>query len=471
MKVLKSIYTLNLLRGEKTIANYMQQFEYRCRSMKGNHFSAITRFLSFIKTNCIQTKGKVIIGEAEIMMWMLWVTRGVTMERIAKIYSSVERFLAELVKTDIISGNPLTEIKTCFGKRGWEGIAWAFQSDNPRAQLALLVVEPLFKGDFGKQAQSYIALHRSAGKKYRYPERLLVEFNRFINDRSVYSSKSITPKIINEWLATMTCNQRSRRKKLCAMKLFFEHLSNLGIIEQNPVTTQIINSVRPRQYSFKPHIYSKDEIKALLREARKVPCNGSFKLKPQVFAVAITMLYTLGLRIGEIVRLRIQDVNMQQGTIFICNTKFYKDRIVPFGPELQKLLQQYIDLRYRILAPVQIGDALFVANRHTKINGDTIRSGFKKLFRGAGIDYTKEKYKPRIHDLRHTFAVHRLLQWYREGVDIQSKLILLSTFMGHISIYSTQLYLTITAELLQEANNRFYKTFEPYFKKETDHEA
>lgn len=471
MKVLKSTYKLNLRKAKQAVNNYMSRFECRSYNTQSSHFLAITRFLSFMAANCTRIKGKLIIGETEIMMWMRWVAKSVVQKQAPVIYASVEHFLATIAETDIISENPLADIKTCFGKRGWEGIAWAFQSDNPKARVASLVVKPLFKGDFGKHAQSYIALHRSAGKKYRYPERLLIEFNRFISERNGCSSKSVTPKIIKQWLATMKCNQTSRRKKLCALKLFFDHLSNLGVVEQNPVTAQIINSIGPRQYSFKPYIYSKEQIKALLREAGKVPCNNLFKLKPQVLTIAITMFYTLGLRIGEVVRLRIQDVNMQQGTLFIRNTKFYKDRIVPFGPELQKLLQQYIDLRYRILAPVKISDALFVANRRTCIKGDTIRSVLPKLLKGAGIDYTKEKNKPRLHDFRHTFAVHRLLQWYKEGADVQNKLILLSTFMGHISIYSTQLYLTITAELLQEANARFYKTFKPYFKEEVDHEA
>lgn len=99
-----------------------------------------------------------------------------------------------------------------------------------------------------------------------------------------------------------------------------------------------------------------------------------------------------------------------------------------------------------------------------------IRDNFKKLMKSSGIPEASEKSKPRLHDLRHSFAVHRLYRWYREGVDVQNRLVLLSTFMGHFNIKSTQVYLTITDDILKQASKRFYKNFGTFIEKDVQNE-
>ncbi len=185
-----------------------------------------------------------------------------------------------------------------------------------------------------------------------------------------------------------------------------------------------------------------------------VPPNHLFKLRPQTCHTMLILLFALGLRSREVRNLRFCDVDMDQSVLFINNTKFHKSRMVPFGPKVRKYLRAYMVARRKVFAPVNPEDPLFITYRRQPIGSSALGSLLRNLTNKVMPDVLPP---PRIHDLRHSFAVHRLLRWYREGADVQSKLVLLSTFMGHTEINSTEVYLTITMELLKEANERFYQ--------------
>ena len=204
----------------------------------------------------------------------------------------------------------------------------------------------------------------------------------------------------------------------------------------------------------------------MLEGAKTLSANPQFTLKPQTLRMIISLLYTLGMRIGEALRLTIKDVDFNQKTLFIRNSKFYKDRIIPFGPKLGEHLKNYLDLRCKLFKSMRLDDPLFITRRCAFIRNRTIQYVFLDVLKAAEIAVAPGQRRPRLHDLRHTFAVHRLLHWYKEGVDVQNKLPLLSTFMGHIDIYSSQVYLTITDDILMEANERFYNQFGTFFDKE-----
>jgi len=154
-----------------------------------------------------------------------------------------------------------------------------------------------------------------------------------------------------------------------------------------------------------------------------------------------------------------ENIDLHQRTLFIRDSKFYKDRVLPFGPKLAKHLEEYMCLRRKHFKPVRKDDLLLVAWTCTVVRKRLIQQTFGNILQDAGIVAPPGQRRPRLHDFRHTFAVHRLLRWYEEGVDVQEKLPLLSTFMGHVNIYATQVYLTITDGLLRQASNRFYNQF------------
>ena len=156
-------------------------------------------------------------------------------------------------------------------------------------------------------------------------------------------------------------------------------------------------------------------------------------------------MYGRGLRLSEALALRREDVDLRAGTLLIRETKFYKSRLVPMGPNLTRALAASIDA-----TPAKPADsrAFFVNRRGGAIPHQTIRCNFASL-RGS------VEVSGRLHDFRHTFAVHRLLAWYREGADVQRLVPHLSTYLGHARMASTQRYLTMTPELLEQASHRF----------------
>jgi integrase len=177
----------------------------------------------------------------------------------------------------------------------------------------------------------------------------------------------------------------------------------------------------------------------------------------------LTLLCALGLRHGEVVRLRLRDVDGDRQALFIGQTKFHKSRYVPFGPKVGDRLRRYLEVRHGLLAPVGDDDPLFVTKRRKPVCLRMLLGVFRDILAGLGITGVAGQSPPRLHDLRHTFAVHRLLRWYRDGMDVQSRLPALATFLGHIDPKSTQVYLTITADLLREANARFHQHFGSHF--------
>jgi integrase len=159
------------------------------------------------------------------------------------------------------------------------------------------------------------------------------------------------------------------------------------------------------------------------------------------------------MRVGEALRLCLADVDLDYGVITIRRTKFYKSRLVPLGSDVVQLLRKYLATPGRWNQHYQ---PLFQSRQHKRLGHSTIDATFRRLCILAGVHRSDASSRqPRLHDLRHTFAVHRLTEWYRTGANVQLLLPALSTYLGHADLHSTQCYLTMTPELLTEANRRF----------------
>ena len=205
---------------------------------------------------------------------------------------------------------------------------------------------------------------------------------------------------------------------------------------------------------------------AVLDRARCLPKSRFCLLKPQTCYTMLALLYALGLRHGEVRRLCIRDVDFTRGVLSIRQTKFHKSRYVPFGPKVGECLRRFLDARRTVLQPLQEDDPLFVTLWRAPVRPRFLRAAFHGILRDLGITAPEGRRRPRLHDLRHSFAVHRLLRWYREGVDVQARLPLLSAFLGHVEPQYTAVYLTATAELLREANDRFPRYASSLFNEE-----
>jgi integrase len=171
-----------------------------------------------------------------------------------------------------------------------------------------------------------------------------------------------------------------------------------------------------------------------------------------MYKLIFSILYTLGLRVSEVTNLRRCDVDFDRRLLVIRETKFSKSRLVPFGPRLGARIREYMD-------SVQAADdfPLFWFDRrpYRAVNPCTISQTFHQLVSKLNLPLAPGQAHPRLHDLRHSFAVGTLLRWYREGKDPADRLLHLSTYLGHSDPASTAVYLTITVELLDEACKRF----------------
>jgi integrase len=216
----------------------------------------------------------------------------------------------------------------------------------------------------------------------------------------------------------------------------------------------------PRPPSSLPYIYSRAEIAALLRAARQLKPSATSPYRPQTYYTLILLLYTTGMRISEVLNLQLGDIDSENQTIHIRETKFFKSRLVPLSSSMMRELEAYLKLRRQFGAPITLQSPLF-QNPHRRGHHapSIVRQTFSELVKSIGIKKTPGHRGPCIHALRHTMATHRIENWYRRGESVQSKLGLLSTYLGHVDIAATQRYLTITTELLQQASQRFNEYF------------
>ena len=202
----------------------------------------------------------------------------------------------------------------------------------------------------------------------------------------------------------------------------------------------------------------------ILDAAGKIGPEGS--LRPRLIYTIIGLLYSTGLRIGEALNLLLADVDIEGELLTIRDTKFKKSRYVPLSPSTARQLANFLHQREVAGSPTVATAPVFISPSGRAYRPGRICTIFLEILRDVGLRGPKGARGPRIHDLRHSFAVNRLAQWYRQGENINAKLPLLATYLGHSSLVGTETYLHATAELLELSNIRFKNHFAvPYLKR------
>jgi integrase len=368
-------------------------------------------------------------------------------------------FLRALVREGLLHANPLAEFRARHGDASWRVLAQAFQTDNPEAALAALRGRAQPCGPIEGHIHAYLELQRSLGKAYRTHGYVLQNFNRFLHLQAVDSPRAITPELVRRWMESLPEYPTTRHEYLGIVSRFFDHLKQAEVVAVNPAAVVRYCLGRRPHRKFQPFIFSHEQMTSILSKAQQLPPKAWFPLRGPTCHTMLGLLYALGLRHGEARRLQIQDLDWDRQTLLIRETKFHKSRYVPFGPRVGQCLRRFLDLRQTVLAPVRSDDPIFTASSRAPIAHNVLLIAFRTILKELEIAAGPGERLPRLHDLRHTFAVHRLLRWYRENVDVQSRLMALSTFLGHLDPSYTQVYLTITEDLLGEANARFYRHF------------
>lgn len=194
----------------------------------------------------------------------------------------------------------------------------------------------------------------------------------------------------------------------------------------------------------------------MLGAAQALPPSGSLRAK--TYCTLFGLLYTTGLRCGEAFALNVNDVDLDQQLLFVRQGKFGKSRWVPISASTTLALQHYLHERSRVAA-ASAQSPFFITPTARRLYHTNVDYAFREVLKRCGLRGGKGCPGPRLHHLRHSFACNRLLAWHRNGQDVSALLPALATYLGHVNIASTQVYLQPTAELLQEANYRFHRSF------------
>ena len=306
-----------------------------------------------------------------------------------------------------------------------------------------------FQGAMASDMHAFVAAKRALGRRYVCEEKQLRLFDAFLVQREVASAADVTPALIEAFLASRPrARPRSHNQLLGHVSRLFEWMVRQERLDRSPVRA------RPRRDSARriPFLIGPDDMQRLLDLVDTMVDNPLAPLRAATYKAIFILLYGLGLRVGEVSRLQLADVDFGRRLLVIRNTKFGKTRLVPFGPRIGDMLHEYRKHRGENPAP---DTAFFSFTRRGPVHPGTISQTFHHLVPRLCLVIPPGVASPRVHDLRHAFAVGTLLRWYREGVDPAARLFHLSTFLGHVNPSSTAVYLTVTSELLTAANRRF----------------
>ncbi len=307
-----------------------------------------------------------------------------------------------------------------------------------------------FQSFLGGSIERFLAHKRALGSKFDVEEKALRLFDRYLLEQQVSSLDAITPVLLDDFLASRPRKRaRSYNHLLCTISRLLTWLVGQGLLERSPLQTRPKRETTPR----KPFIFDSAAARTLLGIAGDLKDNPGAPLRGMTYRTIFALLYGLGLRVGEVSRLTIGDLDFQRRLLVIRETKFYKSRLIPFGPQIERLLKDFHQVRGG--AELMVSAPLFSFRGGRPIRPETISQVFHALVPQLQLVVPPGTSNPRLHDLRHSFAVGTLLRWYRSGADPQAGLLRLSTFLGHVDPLSTSVYLTMIDPLLDEANQRF----------------
>jgi len=364
----------------------------------------------------------------------------------------VDRFLDWLVTTRAMASNPLADLRCEYRQRSTTPIVRALMTGNPDAALEALRPLPPFGSSLGSVLEAHISRMRALGHRYDTEAARLLRFDRFLQRRPDLTGEPLRV-LVQAWADAGAGVHHTWEAQVCGrvISTALHRLDSTTAILR--VDRQLYRQVRLQHR--RPYICTADDLRRIVEAARTFPSPHA-PLRPSSLCVMVILAACAGLRLGELARLTLGDVDLTDGTIEIRETKFFKSRRLPLAPSVVAAVRSYLNARRRAGAAMDASAGLFWhqqrAGRYSRV---MIEKLLVRVLRRAGLKPAHGRAGPRVHDLRHAFVVHRMLAWYRAGINPQSRLPYLATYLGHKDINSTLVYLTITQELLQEASERF----------------
>ena len=428
---------------ETLIRQFVNQLNLACYSAP--YLSLLRQFQRFVT----QRSRKPLFSEAVLRAWLRDQLKTAPLPLTVHRGQLVNRFLDWLATRETIAVNPIAELRRKYDCRSSAAVLRALAGDQPAKELESLRPPPRYGSHLGPIMREHVNRMRTLGYRYRHEGRFL-HFDRFLQHRPGAGREPLKT-LIREYAASAS-SAAGKVQRIALGRVIAKELNRSGIPEAAPKRDRVLfqEMLRSRR---RPHIYTMEEVRRLLEAARNDPARRA-PLRSLSLYTMLVLAYCAGLRLAEIVGLKLGDVDLDAGCIEVRDTKFFKSRRLPLSASAIAALRDYLKARLKAGAPGEADAPLFC---HARGGYSYVTAGahLHRLIRTAGLKGASGRTGARIHDLRHAFVVHRMTMWYQQGINPQTRLPYLAAYLGHRDIHSTLVYLTITQELLQHANQRF----------------
>ena len=300
-----------------------------------------------------------------------------------------------------------------------------------------------FSGPLSDALEKFVTERRGIGYCYNVQAKELVRFDTFT--MNLFCEKNVLSKeIVEAWISKRPNEKLSNQRVRIQL---FQQLGRFMLRYGYTAYVPLSNTTQRTVPKYAPHIFTDTELSALFKQADQCVQKLWTSKRHLIIPLLFRMLYGCGLRLSEALSLVVRDVDLEKGILTIRNSKFNKERLVPMAPSLTERCRVYS----RLVHSFSPADAVFLPTPDNKVySAGFIYRVYRELLWQAGISHGGKGHGPRIHDFRHTFAVHCLRQWVLNDVDLKAALPVLSAYLGHSSIQATQYYLRLTAELFPQ---------------------
>jgi integrase len=311
-----------------------------------------------------------------------------------------------------------------------------------------------FRSSVATDLMRYITLKQALGRRFESASRILLMLDRFLSKLGK-PSPDLTAETFNQWCQTM--ESLSPNTKLGRMRL----VRNFCLYRRRTAPRCFVPD--PTQFPqagpmVQPYIFSDSEIARLVSYSVHISDSARSPLRGTATRLAIILLYTTGIRRGELLRLTPRDYDLLAETLSIRSSKFHKSRLLPLPSDVAAEVAQFLKVHSAVGLDIEAPLLCSPYSGGRAYTPQQLRVNLHVLFNLAGIRKADGRF-PRIHDFRFSFAVNALVRWYRDGIDVQAKLPFLAAYMGHVSILSTYHYLRFFEPLRSLASNRFADSY------------
>jgi integrase/recombinase XerD len=430
-----------------SIKRFMQTRRDRAAT-RNSYKAALRDFLLFVRTHADNDPASISV----LRRWLISSARQITLNTVYTYARHVDRFLQWRQGCGELQSNPFSELRRRYELRDLAPMVDALLMEDYPDALEKLRPPPLFGSFLGPQMQAHVALKRALGSRYGTEEREFLQFDRFLQLRADLTGEPIH-KLVEAYRQSKKGITAALRAHECGRRLSMALHRLDPTVPLLPVDRRLRRDAIERQR--RPYVYSETQIRKLMEAARTFP-SPQAPWRPIMLYTMVVLAYCAGLRIGELVRLTLDDLHFDDDSIEIRESKFFKSRRLPLTPTVMQALKDYVAARDRAGAPHATQSGLFwnpVLGK--QYSYPAVSENLTNVIRRAGFKPLNGRVGPRVHDLRHSFVLHRMRDWYRRGINVQAFLPYLASYLGHKNIDSTLSYLTQTQELKEIACERF----------------